>query len=113
MTRISQVLPNLRLRSILQERYFGAREGDGSNSRTRSSQRTRRATFGGLMTAANSGVGVLGSLIVMPLMLHSLGAERFGLWVTLTSLMAISALGDLGIGNGLINAISTTHGADD
>ena len=65
------------------------------------------------MTAANGGVGMLGSLIVLPVVLYSVGAERFGLWVTLTSLMAISALGDLGIGNGLINAISTAHGTDD
>lgn len=113
MTRIGRAFPILRLRSILQEGYFRAREGERSNSRTRASQRIRRATLGGLMTAANSGVGILGSLIVMPLMLHSLGAERFGLWVTLTSLMALSALGDLGIGNGLTNAISTAHGTDD
>ncbi len=65
------------------------------------------------MTAANSGLGMLGSLIAMPVVLHFIGAERFGLWVTLSSLMALSALGDLGIGNGLINAISTAHGADD
>lgn len=65
------------------------------------------------MSAGVGGLNMLGSLITMPLVLHSLGVERFGVWVTLSSLMALSALGDLGIGNGLINAISTAHGTDD
>jgi O-antigen/teichoic acid export membrane protein len=65
------------------------------------------------MTMLSGGLKMLGSLITLPLLMRSVGAEGFGVWVTLTSLMALSALGDLGIGNGLINAVSTAHGTDD
>jgi O-antigen/teichoic acid export membrane protein len=65
------------------------------------------------MTMLSGGLKMLGSLITLPLVMRSVGAEGFGVWVTLTSLMALSALGDLGIGNGLINAVSRAHGTDD
>jgi O-antigen/teichoic acid export membrane protein len=65
------------------------------------------------MTLLSGGLRMLGSIITLPLLMRYAGAESFGVWVTLTSLMALSALGDLGIGNGLINAISTAHGTDD
>jgi O-antigen/teichoic acid export membrane protein len=76
-------------------------------------QRYRRAALGGGTAALNGGLKMLGSLVTMPLVLHYLGAERFGVWVTLASFMALVSVGDLGIGNGLINALSAAHGTDD
>jgi O-antigen/teichoic acid export membrane protein len=46
-------------------------------------------------------------------MLHYLGPERFGVWVTLTSFVVLVGLGDLGIGSGLINAIAAAHSSND
>jgi O-antigen/teichoic acid export membrane protein len=80
---------------------------------TRASRRSRRAALSGVVSLLSGGLKILGSLVTLPLLLRYVGAESFGVWVTLTSLMALSALGDLGIGNGLINAISTAHGTDD
>jgi O-antigen/teichoic acid export membrane protein len=52
-------------------------------------------------------------LISVPLVLGHLGAERFGLWITITSLILILSFTDLGLGNGLINAIAEADGRDD
>lgn len=42
----------------------------------------------------------------VPLTLQHLGAERYGLWATLFSIMAWLNVGDLGLNNGLITALS-------
>lgn len=58
-------------------------------------------------------ISVSTSLITLPLTLHYLGTERFGMWMTLTSLIAFLSFADLGIGNGLLSSIATLHGKDD
>jgi len=52
-------------------------------------------------------------LITTPLTLEYLGAERFGLWMTVSSLLAVLGFADLGIGNGLLNLIAEANGRDD
>jgi O-antigen/teichoic acid export membrane protein len=76
-------------------------------------QRTRRAqlTSGGL--AATRVVRACISLITVPLTIGYLGNERYGLWLAMNSLVAIFAFADLGLGNGLLNAIAAAHGRDD
>lgn len=44
---------------------------------------------------------------------HYLGAERFGLWMTISSFTALLAFADLGVGNGLLNAVAQATGRDD
>jgi O-antigen/teichoic acid export membrane protein len=107
-------LPSRLLRSLpLIVGFLMGRERSALNIRTPASRRSRRAALSGLMSMLSGGLKILGSLFTLPLLMRSVGAEGFGVWVTLTSLMALSALGDLGIGNGLINAVSTAHGTDD
>lgn len=48
------------------------------------------------------------SIVTVPLTLHYLGPERYGMWVTISSLIALLAFTDLGIGNGLLNAVTRT-----
>ena len=50
---------------------------------------------------------------MVPLALGYLGSERYGLWITLTSLLSMFGFADLGLGNGLLNAIGEAHGKDD
>ncbi len=52
-------------------------------------------------------------LITVPLTIRYLGTERYSLWMTISSVVAMMAFADLGIGNGLLNAVSDTHGRDD
>lgn len=51
-------------------------------------------------------VAMAAGFAVVPLTLHHLGSERYGLWATLFSIMAWLNLGDLGLNNGLITALS-------
>jgi O-antigen/teichoic acid export membrane protein len=50
------------------------------------------------------------NLIAVPLTVHYLGSERYGLWMAISSIMALMSFADLGLGNGLLNAISKAHG---
>jgi len=58
-------------------------------------------------------VALLASLITIPLTIKYLGVERFGLWMTISSAIAMVAFADLGIGNGLLNAVSNANGKND
>jgi O-antigen/teichoic acid export membrane protein len=51
--------------------------------------------------------------VTVPLVLGYLGKERFGLWSTITTVVAWVALFDFGIANGLVNCIARAHGRDD
>lgn len=56
-------------------------------------------------------IGVL--LLAVPLGHATLGAERFGMWMVITSIGAVMAFADLGIGNGIVNLVASASGADD
>jgi O-antigen/teichoic acid export membrane protein len=52
-------------------------------------------------------------LITVPLTLSYLGTERYGMWMTISSLIAVLSFADLGMGNGLLNAVAHAHGRGD
>jgi len=58
-------------------------------------------------------VTLLTSLVSIPLTYRYLGAERYGIWMVLTSIIGAMAFADLGIGNGVVNAISEAYGKGD
>jgi O-antigen/teichoic acid export membrane protein len=67
----------------------------------------------GLLTGvANRMVGVAVSLLSVPLTIGYLGSERYGVWTLISSLLAWLNLADLGIGNGLTNAIAGALGSE-
>lgn len=49
----------------------------------------------------------------MPMCLEYLGLQSFGLWATITSIVAVMAFADLGIGNGVLNMLSAAFGRND
>ena len=53
------------------------------------------------------------SLLTVPLTLRYLGNERFGLWMTISSVLAMASFADFGIGNGVLNTVATAFGKDD
>lgn len=53
------------------------------------------------------------SLIASPLTLAYLAPQQYGIWMTISSMVTSLACADLGIGNGLVNAISEAHGRND
>lgn len=58
-------------------------------------------------------VSVSINLVTVPLTLKYLGAERYGLWMSISSIMTLMAFADLGLGNGLLNAVSKSKGLNE
>jgi O-antigen/teichoic acid export membrane protein len=57
-----------------------------------------------LAAVVGRGVTVAITLLTVPLTLGYLGAERYGMWVTASSVIALLGFADLGVGYGLLNA---------
>lgn len=62
---------------------------------------------------AGKGLTLFISLLAAPLTLPYLGAERYGIWVTLNSVFVIFAFLDLGLGNGLLNSLANSYSQKD
>lgn len=58
-------------------------------------------------------VGVVLTLVTVPMLLSSIGKERFGLWMAITSTLAWLSLFDLSLPASLVNAISQAHGRNE
>ncbi|GGF31067.1 hypothetical protein GCM10011611_41500 [Aliidongia dinghuensis] len=56
---------------------------------------------------------IVSGLLIVPLAYRYLGAERYGLWAAVTAIGQMVPLADLGIGNGLITAISAATGREE
>lgn len=76
----------------------------------KSNERFKRILLTGGSTALVKVFSALINLITVPLTVNYLGSERYGLWMAISSLMALMSFADLGLGNGLLNAISAAHG---
>jgi O-antigen/teichoic acid export membrane protein len=79
----------------------------------RARERQRRIALTALASALARAIGLLTNLITVPLAIGYLGAERYGLWMTIVSLIAMVNFLDLGIGNGLIGAIAEAQARND
>lgn len=101
--RIRSVLPLLRLRAF-----------DTSTEAGRSKERYRCAALSGVAAGVNKGIRLLTTIVAVPVTVGYLGAERFGLWMSLSSLIALSfSFADLGLGCTLQNAVSAANGKND
>lgn len=77
-------------------------------------ERYRRAALTGAASIIQRGLTVVISLVSVPLTIHYLGPERYGVWLTISSILVWLALTDFGLaGTALINVISEAHGRDD
>lgn len=86
---------------------------DGATAEGRAHERHRRVVLTSLASVGARSISVASALITVPLTLHYLGAERYGLWMTISSVIALMGFTDFGLGNGLINAVAKAHGQDD
>ncbi len=85
---------------------------DHDEAASRGKRRVRRVTATAGASALAAAVQAAIGLLVVPLALGYLGNERYGLWMTVTSLTAMLAFADFGMGNGLLNAIASADGRD-
>lgn len=92
---------------------FRLRPFDTSTAGGRSKERLRRAALTTMASGGAKAISLLSSLISVPLTYRYLGPERYGIWMVLVSIISVMSFADMGIGNGLINAISEANGKDD
>lgn len=86
---------------------------DTSTSDGRSDERHRRIALTAAASVANRCIVFATALISVPLTINYLGRERYGLWMIITSVSAMLSFADLGLGNGLLNAIAAASAHDD
>lgn len=72
--------------------------------------RNRRLATGIASGVVTKGAGFLVTIITVPMTLHYLGSERYGIWVTMISMLAWLSMVDLGVANGLTPALSAAFG---
>jgi O-antigen/teichoic acid export membrane protein len=79
----------------------------------RSKERYRKILLTAITGAMSSGCGFLTFIITVPLTVHYLGPERYGAWMSISALIAFLRFTDLGLGTGLLGAISQAEGRGD
>lgn len=71
--------------------------------------RIGRVAIATASSIGSRGVSIAVSAISIPLTVRYLGAEMYGVWVTISTTLAMLAVMDLGIGNTLTNSISEAY----
>ena len=98
----------VRWRRLLRIRPFDTTTPEG-----RSDERYRRIAWSTALSTVARFVGIATSFITVPLVIGYLGNERYGMWLTMSSLVATLGPLDLGIGLGLLTVVSDAYGRDD
>ena len=80
---------------------------------SRGRERNKRVVYTFVGSAVAKVITVGSTFISVPLAYGALGAEHFGLWMTITSILAAMQFADLGIGNGLLNMVAVANARDD
>lgn len=94
--------------NLLQRRSF-----DASSAEQRANERHRRVALSALASIFARGVSIGTTLVSVPLTLHYLGPERYGMWMVMSSLVAFLSFADLGVGNGVLTLVAAVSGKDD
>jgi O-antigen/teichoic acid export membrane protein len=77
------------------------------------SKRRRLIALAAVYNSFARGIAILANLAQVPIALHYLKSEAFGLWITLVGGVQLMGFADLGMGLGLQNKISEAYGRDD
>jgi O-antigen/teichoic acid export membrane protein len=80
----------------------------------RGRERYRKASITASASLIQKALTIVISFASVPLTVHYLGPERYGVWLTISSLLVWMAMTDFGLaGNALINVLSEANGKDD
>jgi O-antigen/teichoic acid export membrane protein len=84
------------------------------SSANRGVERYRRAGITASSSFIAKALNILISFLSVPLTVHYLGAERYGVWLTISSLITWMAMTDFGLaGNALVNVLAEASGRED
>lgn len=85
-----------------------------TSSANRGRERYRRAGITASSSFIAKALNILISFLSVPLTIHYLGSERYGVWLTISSLLTWMMLTDFGLsGNALVNVLAESSGKDD
>src|SRR5580698_2632214 len=77
-------------------------------------ERYRRAGLTASASFISKALTIVISFVSVPLTVHYLGSERYGVWLTIGSLLTWMSMTDFGIaGNALVNLLADAQGKDD
>lgn len=76
-------------------------------------QRSRQAATNILISLAAKGVGILCSLLIVPMTINYLNPTRYGIWLTVSSIIGWIAFFDLGLANGFRNRFAEAKARGD
>jgi O-antigen/teichoic acid export membrane protein len=79
----------------------------------RAAERHRRVALSALWSGVAWVTSVATALVIVPVVLHHLGSERYGVFATITAIAGLVGWADLGLGNGLISEVAAAQGRDD
>ena len=74
---------------------------------------TKRIAAGTAASYLNTGVSMLGTLILVPMYLHYLGKEQYGLWLVVLSIVGYLGLSNLGIAQSVSNFVASANARKD
>jgi O-antigen/teichoic acid export membrane protein len=86
--------------------YLRLSSFDLSSEDGRNSERYRKAILSIAANVLSRGFGLVLLIISVSLTMPYLGVERFGIWMTISSLVAVLSFLDLGVGNALTNRVA-------
>ena len=88
--------------------FLTKRHGNAGRERYRRAGLTASASF------ISKALTLVISFVSVPLTVHYLGSERYGVWLTIGSLLTWMSMTDFGIaGNALVNLLADAHGKED
>lgn len=90
-------------------RLFSNAETVGELSR----RRYRRAALTGATASISKIISLATSIVTVRWTFRYLGAERYGMWMTISSFVLMLAFADFGMGNGLVNLVAEALGKED
>ncbi|NJP07626.1 MAG: lipopolysaccharide biosynthesis protein [Chloroflexaceae bacterium] len=76
-------------------------------------ERVRRMSLTGLSAMVATGTIMFVGFISVPLTVGYLGPERYGLWITISSLLNWLIISDVGFNSALVNVLAEADGQDD
>jgi O-antigen/teichoic acid export membrane protein len=84
------------------------------SSANRGLERYRRVGITASSSFIAKALNILISFLSVPLTVHYLGAERYGVWLTISSLITWMSMTDFGLaGNALVNVVAEASGRED
>lgn len=87
-------------------RYLKLTPFDNSTEQGRSDERYRLAAITVIANVISRGIAMLVMVLTVSLTVPYLGAERFGVWMTIASFVGMLTFLDLGVGNALTNKVA-------